>query len=53
MPRERGPGYIWTPDRSEVGTLAFGGGRSVEDGSFADNHRFTADPNFLENSCTA
>jgi hypothetical protein len=25
----------------------------VEDRSFADNHRLAADPNFLENSCTA
>ena len=29
------------------------GKRLVEDRSFADNHRLTTDPNFLENSCTA
>ena len=29
------------------------GRRLVEDRSFADNHCLAADPNFLENSCTA
>jgi hypothetical protein len=30
-----------------------GGGCSVEDGPFANNHRLTADANFLENACPA
>ena len=34
-------------------TVRLIGGRLSADCSFADNHRLAADPNLLENSCTA